>query len=53
MTKKDYLLFIAAVGHDLVRIKRLYPDQEARTEFWLHGPCKLYAYGKGCGLVEL
>ncbi len=53
MTKKDHLLFIAAVGDDLVRVKRLYPEQEARAEFWLQGPCKLYAYGKGCGLVEL
>ncbi len=53
MTKDDHLLFIAAVGDDLVRIKRLYPEQEARAEFWLQGPCKVYAYGSGCGLVEL
>lgn len=53
MTKDDHLLFIAAVGDDLVRIKRLYPEQEARAEFWLQGPCKLYAYGSTCGLVEL
>ena len=53
MNKNDYLLFIAAVGDDLVRIKRLYPEQEARAEFPLQGPCKLYAYGSDCGLVEL
>ena len=53
MTKEDHLLFIAALGDDLVRIKRLYPEQEARAEFWLQGPCKVYAYGRGCGLVEL
>ena len=53
MTKRDHLLFIAAVGDDLVRIKRLYPEQEARAEFALQGPCKVYAYGDGCGLVEL
>ena len=53
MTKDDHLLFIAAVGDDLVRIKRLYPEQEARAEFPLQGPCKLYAYGAGCGIVEL
>lgn len=53
MTKEDHLLFVAAVGDDLVRIKRLYPEQEARAEFGLQGPCKLFAYGNGCGLVEL
>ena len=53
MTKDDHLLFIAAVGDDLIRIKRLYPEQEARAEFWMQGPCRLYAYGNECGLVEL
>lgn len=53
MTKDDHLLFIAAAGDDLVRIKRLYPEQEARAEFSLQGPCRLYAYGSACGLVEL
>ena len=53
MTKQDHLLFIAAVGDDLVRIKRLYPEQEARAEFPLQGHCKVYAYGSNCGLVEL
>ena len=53
MTKEDHLLFIAAVGDDLVRIRRLYPEQEARAEFWMQGPCKVYAYGDECGLVEL
>lgn len=47
------MLFIAAVGDDFVRIQRLYPEQEARAEFWLQGPCKVYAYGNECGLVEL
>ena len=53
MTKEDHLLFIAAVGDDLVRIKRLYPEQEARAEFPMQGPCKIFAYGSGCGLLEL
>ena len=53
MTKGDYLLFIAAIGDDLVRIRRLYPEQEARAEFHLQGPCTVYAYGSVCGLVEL
>jgi DNA-binding XRE family transcriptional regulator len=53
MTKGNHLLFIAAIGDDLVRIKRLYPEQEARAEFPLQGPCKVYAYGKDCGLVLL
>ncbi len=53
MTKEDHLLFIAAVGDDFVCIKRFYPEQEARAEFWPQGPCKLYVYGSGCGLVEL
>lgn len=53
MTKQDHLLFIAAVGDDLVRIKRLYPQQEARAEFPLQGHCAIYAYGQDCGLVKL
>ena len=53
MTKQDHLLFIAAVGDDLVRIKRLYPEQEARAEFPLQGHCTIYAYGRECGLIEL
>lgn len=53
MTKQDHLLFIAAVGDDLVRIRRLYPEQEARAEFPLQGPCTIYVYGRDCGLVEL
>ena len=53
MTKEDHLLFIAAVGNDLVRIRWLYPEQEARAEFWMQGPCKVYAYGDECGLIEL
>ncbi|MBQ9004694.1 MAG: helix-turn-helix domain-containing protein [Eggerthellaceae bacterium] len=52
MTKENHLLFIAAAGDDLVRIKRLYPEQEARAEFWMQGPCTLYAYGINHGLVE-
>ena len=53
MTKQNHLLFIAAIGDDLARIKRLYPEQEARAEFPLQGPCTVYAYGSRCGLVEL
>ena len=53
MTKQDHLAYILSVGDDLVRIKRLYPEQEARAEFPLQGPCALYAYGESCGLVEL
>ncbi|SEO62193.1 zinc ribbon domain-containing protein [Denitrobacterium detoxificans] len=53
MTKDDHLSFIAAVGDDLVRIKRLYPEQEATADFPLQGPCAIYAYGAKCGLVKL
>lgn len=53
MTKQDHLLLIAAVGDDLVRIKRLYPEQEAWAEFAMQGPCKVLVYGSDCGLVEL
>lgn len=53
MTKDDHLLFVAAVGDDLVRVKRLYPEQDARAEFPLQGPCKLYVYGARCGLIRL
>lgn len=37
----------------VVRIKRLYPEQEARAEFPLQGPRRIYAYGATCGLIEL
>ncbi len=53
MTKQDHLSYILAIGDDLVRIKRLYPEQEARAEFPLQGHCTLYVYGKGCGLIRL
>lgn len=53
MTKDNHLLFVAAVGDDLVRIKWLYPEQEARAEFYLQGPCKIYSYGASCGLVKI
>ena len=53
MTKRDHLSYILAVGDDLVRIKRIYPEQEAQAEFPLQGPCTLYAWGAGCGFVEL
>ena len=53
MTKERHVLFIAAIGDDLARIKRLYPEQEAYVEFSLQGPYKLYAYANDCGLVEL
>lgn len=53
MSKDDHLLFIACVGDDLVRIKRLYPEQEARAEFPLQGPSQVYVYGTDCGLVRL
>lgn len=53
MVKNDHLLFVAAVGDDVVRIKRLYSEQEAYAEFLMQGPCKLYAYDNECGLIEL
>lgn len=53
MTKDDHLSFIAAVGTDLVRIQRLYAQQEALARFPLQGPCKIYAYGSRLGLVEI
>ena len=53
MTKDDHLSFIAAVGTDLVRIQRLYAQQEALARFPLQGPCKIFAYGSQLGLVEL
>ena len=53
MTKEDHLSFIACVSTDLVRIKRLYPQQQAQASFFMQGRCKLYAYGTQVGLVEL
>lgn len=43
MTKEDYVTFVAAIGDDLVRIKRLYPQQEALAIFFRQGPCTFYA----------
>ena len=53
MSKDNHLLFVAAVGDDLVRIKRLYPEQEATAEFPLQGPSAVFAYGSNCGLIRL
>ena len=53
MTKEDHLSYIACVSTDLVRIKRLYPQQQAQASFFMQGRSKLYAYGTQVGLVEL
>ena len=53
MSKDNHLLFVAAVGDDLVRIKRLYPEQEAVAEFPLQGPSAVFVYGADCGLIRL
>ena len=53
MAKRNHLTFIAAVGSDLIRIKRLYPECEARAEFPLQGSYRSSAYGTNSGLSEL
>lgn len=53
MTKEDYVTFVAAIGDDLVRIKRLYPQQEALAIFFRQGPCTFYAYCSNGTLYRL
>ena len=53
MTKQDHLAYILAVGDDLVRIKRLYPEQEAQASFRIQGPASFYAFCTEHGLFKL
>ena len=53
MDKDHHIRFIACVVDDLVRIKRLYPEQEALASFYMQGPCTLYAYCSRDGLFRL
>ena len=53
MEKDHHIRFIACVVDDLVRIKRLYPEQEALASFFIQGPCKLYAYCSRDGFFRL
>lgn len=53
MTKEHHIRFIACVVDDLVRIKRLYPEQEATARFFMQGPCKFFAYCTIHGFFEL
>jgi len=53
MAKDHHILFIACVVDDLVRIKRLYPEQEALASFFIQGPCEFYAYCSRDGLFRL
>lgn len=53
MTKDHYFAFIACVGDDLVRIKRLYPEQESQASFPLQGPAKMYAFCNKHGLFAI
>ena len=53
MDKDHHIRFVACVVDDLVRIKRLYPEQEAVASFYIQGPCRLYAYCSRHGLFRL
>ena len=44
MTKDHYIRFVACAVDDLVRIRRLYPEQEAVATFPIQGPCAFYAF---------
>lgn len=44
MTKDNYIVFVAAVSDDQVRIKRLYPQQAPMAHFYKQGHCTYYAY---------
>ena len=53
MAKDHHICFIACVVDDLVRIKRLYPEQDALASFFIQGPCTFYAYCSQHGLFRL
>lgn len=53
MTKEHHIRFVACVVDDLVRIKRLYPEQEAIASFYIQGPCRFYACCNRDGLFRL
>lgn len=53
MEKDHFISFIAAIGDDLVRIKKLYPEQEAEAIFPKQGSCRYLAYCNKHGLFEL
>lgn len=53
MKKDHYVSFIACVGDDQVRIKRLYPEQAPEASFPLQGPAKIYAYCAEHGLFAI
>lgn len=52
MTKDHHIRFIACVVDDLVRIKRLYPEQEPIARFFIQGPSNFYAYCSTHGLMK-
>ena len=52
MAKDHHIRFIACVVDNLVRIKRLYPEQEAIAHFFMQGPSSFYAYCSMHGLIK-
>ena len=53
MSKDHHIRFIACVVDDLVRIKRLYPEQDATASFFMQGPSMLFAFCSEHGLFRL
>ena len=53
MTKQHYVSFIAFVTTDTVRLRKLYPEQEAEARFPLAGSGALYAYCNQHGLFRI
>ncbi|MBR3182261.1 MAG: helix-turn-helix domain-containing protein [Eggerthellaceae bacterium] len=53
MNKEHHIRFIACVVDDSIRIKWLYPEQEAIASFYIQGPGKLYAYCNKDGLFRI
>ena len=53
MTKDDYIVFVAAITDDWVRIKRLYPQQDPVASFFRQGHSRFYAYCSSGVLYEI
>ena len=52
MTKTHYISFIAAVGHDCVEVKKMYPEQNAQARVKRSGVKYIYFYCNQHGLFK-
>lgn len=52
MTKQHYISFIAYVTSDKIEIKKLYPEGNAESRFFIRGDGELYCYCNHHGLLK-